>query len=251
MTYAPGTYGDRIADIYDALYGADLDTEGAVERLAAQLPPGARVLDLGAGNGRLAAPLAARGFVVDAVEASAAMIEQGRARSGDAVRWIETDIATFAPDHAYDVILAAFSTWFVLPTQDVQVATLQGLAPSLKPSGRFVLDAFVPNPARFEDRQSLRTRFVDDQLVVLDAAAHHPAQQRLVAQHVILAEGQMRLCPVQLRYAWPSELDLMARLAGLELESRHADWRGAPFTDRSEHHVSSYRTISPGPPEPS
>jgi hypothetical protein len=104
----------------------------------------------------------------------------------------------------------------------------------------FVVEAFVPDPARFDRNQRFEVKNVGEGRVDLICTRHDPASQRVSSQLVTLTANGTRLLPVEIRYAWPSELDLMARLAGLRLRERWADWRCAPFTGASTSHVSLY-----------
>ena len=105
----------------------------------------------------------------------------------------------------------------------------------VKPGG-----AFVPDLSRYTRGQAVEATQVGIGHVVVDASRHDPIEQRIECAHLVF-EGGVRIYPVQLRYAWPSELDLMARLAGLELEERRGGWSGEPFTAASGQHVSVYR----------
>ena len=239
MSDSARLYGERIADLYDALYGASLDTEGAVARLR-ELADDGPVLELGVGTGRVAGPLAGTGLKVTGLDASPEMLEKVR-NLWPAVRRVEGDFAADDLGGPYSLVCVVFSTLFQLTTQAQQVRCFQRVAQALAPGGRFVVEAFVPDPGRYVDGQNTSTRHVDGRLVVLDASIHRASEQRVTAQHVILAQEGMRMIPMEIRYAWPAELDLMAQLAGLELESRTDGWHGAPFTDATKQQVSVYR----------
>ena len=130
---------------------------------------------------------------------------------------------------------------FALLSQEGQVRCFANVARRLKPGGAFVVQAFVPDLGRFRQDQRVGAFEVDSDSVGLDASLHDPIEQRVTSQHVVLTPRGAKLYPVELRYAFPSELDLMARLARLELESRHAGWCGEDFTADSHGHVSVYR----------
>jgi hypothetical protein len=140
----------------------------------------------------------------------------------------------------------AINTVFALPSQDSQVRCFERVAAHLVPGGRFVVEAFVPNPARFLDGQSVRLRAMTDGRVALDVARIDPANQFMYTTQIHLREDGLRMHAADHRYAWPAELDLMARLAGLALEDRWADWRRSPFTGSSPSHVSVYRKPDAG-----
>jgi SAM-dependent methyltransferase len=237
----PDAYGEHLAPIYDELYpAAATDAEVAATRLA-ELARGGRALELGIGTGRVALALAARGVEVHGVEASAAMVARLRAKPGG--RDIPVTIGDMvAPDVAgpFRLIYIVFSTLFNLGTQDAQVRCIQHAARMLTDDGVFVIEALVPDPDAFRDGQATRTARVEEGRVLLTAARHDPAEQRIMTQLVELTAGGVRLFPYQLRYAWPAEIDLMARLAGLQLRRRWASWRRAPFVGTARQHISIY-----------
>jgi hypothetical protein len=109
-----------------------------------------------------------------------------------------------------------------------------------KPGGVFLIEAFVPDLSRFTAHQAVRAIRVGETEVRLEASVQDPVTQQVTTQHVVLAEGGVRLYPVKIRYAWPAELDLMARLAGLNLLHRWDNWPPEPFTARSGKHISVY-----------
>ena len=248
--YRPSTYGDRIAAVYDEVWspatgvyeGRTLgdETEATVELLAA-LADGGPVLELGVGTGRVAVPLAERGLEVHGIDASEAMLEQLRDKpGGDLVTTSLGDLADVDVDGAFAVVFVVFSTFSALLTQEDQIRCFANVAAHLTDTGVFVLDLFVPDPVRFERGQLLETMAITADEATLGATVHDPVAQRVDSQHIHLREDGIKLYPVYLRYVWPSELDLMARLAGLRLRDRFADWRGAPFTAASTRHVSIY-----------
>jgi trans-aconitate methyltransferase len=237
--YGPETYGDRIADVYDGLY-ENLDTEGAVETLASLAGDGP-VLELAIGTGRLALPLVERGLEVHGIDASEAMVAKLRDKSGgDRVRVTMGDFADVAVDGRYALIFVAFNTLFGLPTQDDQLRCFANVAARLADGGVFVVEAFFPDLARFDRGQRPHVSIVEAGRVMIDAARHDPVEQRIDSQHVIITQEGTKLYPVSIRYAFPPELDLMARLAGLELQNRWGGWHREPFTADSPRHVSVY-----------
>jgi hypothetical protein len=114
------------------------------------------------------------------------------------------------------------------------------VARHLEDEGRFLLEVFVPDLCRFDAQQTVRAVKVEADMVQLDVSRHSPVKQQVSSQHVLLSEEGIRLYPVVLRYAWPSELDLMAKLAGLELEHRWDSWDKGAFSARSTRHISVY-----------
>jgi SAM-dependent methyltransferase len=240
--YGPETYGDRIASLYDSLYESDLDTDAAVDALARLAGPGP-VLELAIGTGRLAIPLAQRGIDIRGIDASEAMVARMRAKPGGAdIPVAMGDFADADIEGSYSLVFVAFNTIFALLTQEDQVRCFGNVAARLASEGRFVVEAFVPDLARRFDRgQRVSVSAVRIDRVDLEVSRHDPVNQRVDSQHVFVTDGGTQLAPVSLRYAFPSELDLMARLAGLELQERWGGWRGEPFSGSSTDHVSVYR----------
>ena len=237
--YTASTYGDRIAERYDHMHPDGPATRAAVDVLAG-LAAGGRALELGIGTGRVALPLAAR-VEVHGIDASRAMVAKLRAKPGGAAIPVTIgDFAAFRVEGRFDLVFVVFNTFFGLVTQEAQVQCFRNVASHLDPRGVFLIEAFVPDPGRFTRGQSLSVNQIQADQVELDVARHDPLTQRVHSQHLIFTESGSRLHPVQLRYAWPSELDLMARLAGLRLRERWSDWTGAPFTAASSSHISLY-----------
>ena len=237
----PTVYGRRIADEYDEHYEDHLDTEGAVSRLA-ELADGGPVLELGVGTGRLALPLAERGLEVHGIDSSEAMLDRLRGKPGaerltlSTGDFVETDVPG-----PFGLAILAFNTIFALPDQDAQVRCFEATGRRLRPGGRFVIEAWVPQLERFTTGSAVSVRILRDDRVSLDVARIDPVQQRMETTQVSFRDGDVRLFPANHRYAWPSELDLMARLGGMGLESRHQDWRLTPFNAHSTTHISVYR----------
>nr|WP_236714966.1 class I SAM-dependent methyltransferase [Nonomuraea pusilla] len=244
MSVAPAfdesAYGRAIADIYDVTV-QDLPTGPAVDRLH-ELAGDGPVLEFGIGTGRLALPLAARGLRVAGIDGSAEMVEVLRAKpGGDRVHVAVGDFATTRVEGEYALVALTLNTVFALPSQEAQVRCFRNAAAHLRPGGRFVVEAWVPDPGAFRDGAALRLLSLGEDAVVAEAARLFPAEQLMRTTKVRLTRDGVRLLPANHRYAWPSELDLMARLAGMEREHRWSDWLGTPFTDDSREHVTVYR----------
>jgi SAM-dependent methyltransferase len=240
--YDETTYGERIADVYDTLAHIPTNTNDSVALLA-ELAHGGRVLELGIGTGRLALPLRERGVNVEGLDASPAMVAKLRNKAGG--HEIPVTMGNFAEltvDGRFSLIFVAFNTFFALLTQEDQLRCFASVAAHLEPQGAFVIEAFVPDLTRYDRYgQRIEASDVDARSARIDVSLHDVAGQKIVAQHIVLNEGGIRLYPVQLRYCWPSELDLMARLAGLSLENRWGGWLKEPFSAASGKHVSVYR----------
>jgi SAM-dependent methyltransferase len=238
--YRKETYGDRIAAVYDALMPVLPDPADCADRLAELAGPGP-ALELGIGTGRVALPLASRGVEVHGIDASEAMVERLRAKpGGDAITVTFGDFADVPVEGSYPLVYVVFNTFFSLLTQEDQVRCFAAVAGHLALGGAFVVTGFVPDQTLHPGGQSVRTVQLGLDQVRLDAALHDPVAQRVDFQHVVLSGGGIRLYPGAVRYAWPSELDLMARLAGLRLRERWGGWRREPFDRASGGHVSVY-----------
>ena len=248
--YRPATYGDAFADVYDEWYGDLPDRDDAVETLAALAGAGGgRLLELGVGTGRLAAPLAAAGVDVWGVDASTAMLAGLVKRpGGDLVHARLGDLADPAAclDGAppFDVVVVAFNTLFLLPTEADQRQCFARVAPLLAPDGWLVVEAFVPADPPASVASEVEQSPVGGDRPVLTVSEHHPAQQLVLGQHLTRSDdGTVRQRPWLLRYATPAQLDEMAAAAGLVLAERWAGWDRRPFDDDATVHVSAYATL--------
>jgi SAM-dependent methyltransferase len=244
--YGPSTYGDRIAGIYDRYLDPSItaSTPVAVDFLAGLVGSG-RALELGIGTGRLALPLAERGVHVHGIDASEAMLERLRAKPGGTdIAVTVGDFGDVAVDGAFELIYVVFNTFFGLLSQERQVACFANVAEHLTVDGVFVIEAFVPDPTLYDRGQRLSTTRVEAERVQLNASRLDPLTQRVTSQHILISAEGIMLLPVQLRYAWPSELDLMARLSGLRLRERFGGWQREPFTAASGSHISVYAPVT-------
>jgi SAM-dependent methyltransferase len=231
--YGPETYGELNADVYDAWH-AGLDPADAVRCLAGLIAEGPEgpVLELAVGTGRVTLPLAAQGVDLHGIDASEAMVARMRAKpGGDRIPVTIGDMADVAPDTdaLFAMVFVVFSTFFFLQTQEDQVRCFANVARRLLPGGRFVLECPVPDVARYGRNQTVEAQHVALDHVRLIAVRHDPVEQRFDGHHVLIGNDGIRLAPAFMRYAWPSELDLMARLAGLERRERWGGWRREPF----------------------
>ena len=236
---------DRIAARYDEIH-AHLPHPGGAADTLAWLTGRGRALELGVGTGRVALPLAALGVEVHGVDASEAMVAELRRKPGGPdIPVTIGDFAEFSLDARYDVVFVVFNTFFSLPNQDAQTRCFETVARHLSAGGVFVIEAFVPNVARLARGKEVSADIHGDTVLLL-VAEFDANEQRVNARHLFISESGIEMFPVELRYAWPSELDLMARLAGLRLRDRWADWAGTSFTSRSRAHVSVYEAAMDG-----
>lgn len=237
------SFGPDVASSYDDHPRGD--EQAAVGRLAELAGPGP-VLELAIGTGRLALPLAATGLRVDGVEQSAAMIERLRAKpGGDALAVTRADMAGVELPDRYRMVFIAFNSLMNLVTQDGQVRCVANAARHLTGDGVFVVENVVPDPmytlrGRDGVDQFVHAEQVGPDGVTLEVGRYDRVTQRVDKCHLGLGDAGISRDTLALRYVWPSELDLMARLAGLRLRERHGGWSGQPFVSGSRMHVSVY-----------
>ena len=235
-------YGDIHAPSYDALFDGREDVELVARTLHELVADGTDALELGVGTGRLAIPLSARGVRVHGVDHSEPMLERLRAKVGpERVVPVRGDFRTVRVEAPVSLVFCAFSSLFMLPDQDAQVRTVANAAAHLGPGGRLLVECFVHDRTRFVNDQEIVALDVADDSATFRMTVLAPNDQVLRIQKVGLAGGEVRFLPNRLRFVYPSELDLMARLAGLEPEFRWSDWERRAFTARSANLVAVYR----------
>ncbi|MFE1511701.1 class I SAM-dependent methyltransferase [Streptomyces sp. NPDC058726] len=217
----------------------------AVDLLARLAGEGA-ALEFAVGTGRVAVPLAGRGVPVTGIELSPPMVAQLRTKADEsAVPVVIGDMATTTAPGEYTLVYLVYNTISNLLTQAEQVECFRNAARHLGPGGRFVVELWVPELRKLPPGQEATVWESAPGYIGLDT--YDVLRQYVVSHHFRFDEGeQARLLRSPHRYIWPAELDLMAQLAGFDLESRHADWEGSPFTAESRSHVSVYRL----PPSP-
>lgn len=239
---------EEVAQRYDLLHAAKFDpavVDPAVALLA-ELADGRPALEFAIGTGRLALPLSDRGIAVAGIERSAAMLNELHAKPGaDRIATIEGDMATARAPGAFGLVYLVYNTITNLLTQDAQVACFENAAAHLVPGGVFVIETLVPQLQRLP---------VGERFGVFDSTETHAGideydlvNQRSISHHYHVGPhvaGGGALFRSEHRYGWPAEYDLMARIAGLELDARWADWDRSPFTDLSTSHVSVWRLPS-------
>lgn len=239
-TFDPRLYGARWAENYDEWHAGMLDDEGAVEALA-KLADGGPVLEFGVGTGRLAVPLAERGLDVVGVDISADMLAKLREKSS-AVTVVEDSMTTVRLSREFDLVFVGFSSIFVLGTQREQVDLFRNAARHLRSGGRFALETWVTT-ARPNDggRSPLNVTKIEPDRVTMVAAVNDPVTGLHRGMWMTFEPDGVKFFPIDGRNVTHHEMDLMAELAGLELESRCADWKGTPFDKDAKLHVSIYR----------
>jgi SAM-dependent methyltransferase len=217
-----------------------------VDRLA-ELAGAGRALEFAIGTGRVAVPLAERGVRVAGLELSRPMVEQLRTKADEAaIPVVVGDMATSRAPGEFSLVYLVYNTISNLLTQAEQVACFGNAARHLVPGGRFVIELWVPELRKLPPGQQAVVWHCERGYIGLDT--YDILNQQVVSHHFRFDDGkQAELSRSRHRYVWPAELDLMARLAGFELETRHEDWVGSEFTAESRSHVSVYRM--PATPE--
>ncbi len=232
-----GSFGPEVAARYDDTSRGD---EEAASRFLAEIAGDRRALEFAIGTGRIALPLTSLGVEVDGIELSEAMIDvlRHKPEGRDLDVWTG-DMTTTDTGRKYGLVYLVFNTIFNLRTQEQQVACFENAARHVEDDGVFVVEAAVPS-AWLPNESYVRPERVEVDAVTLDVCTYDPVTQILDENHVRIATDGIRFGPISCRLAWPAELDLMARLAGLVLADRWGGWHQQPYTGR-DMHVSIYR----------
>ena len=238
-------FDERIAKGYDAKWaylGEPAVVDPAVSFLAELAGTGA-ALELGIGTGRLALPISRRGVRVHGIELSPAMVAQLQAKPGaDTIGVTIGDFATTKVGETFTLAYLVRNTIANLTTQDQQVACFGNVAAHLEPGGCFVIEVYVPELQRLPPGETIRAFTVTP--THLGFEEYDVATQIAYSHHYWMVDGQLETFSAPFRYVWPSELDLMARLAGLTLRERWSSWEREPFTSDSRSHVSVWEKTS-------
>jgi SAM-dependent methyltransferase len=237
--FDPATsFGPHVSQRYDNdLRGDEVET---VDFLAG-LVGGGSALEFAIGTGRVALPLTQRGVRVDGIELSPDMVARLRGKpGGDKLDVTMGDMSCASgPREKYSLVYVVYNTIYNLLTQDDQVRCFENAARHLGPGGVFVVEAGVPT-AWLRGDQFVNVEHLSNYEVVLDVNRYDAVTQVLDESHISLTKDGVRLGPISCRLIWPSEMDLMARIAGLRLVHRWAGWNAQPFTAKSARHVSVY-----------
>jgi SAM-dependent methyltransferase len=232
-------FGERVAERYDEWDAGSFEpavVDPVVDFLVEVAGQGA-ALELGVGTGRIALPLARRGVRVHGIDLSAAMIAGLRAKPGaEDIKLTIGDFATTTVDGTFSVAYLVVNTIMNLTTQDQQVACFRNVAAHLEPGGCFVIEVGVPQLQRLPPGETVRAFDVSPTRLGFDE--YDVASQGLISYHYRDIDGKLDVVSIPFRYVWPSELDLMARLAGMTLRERWGGWKREPFTSDSAVHVS-------------
>jgi len=235
-----GYFGERVAARYDDLSWGMFDPAllAATAAFLDEMADGGAALEFAIGTGRVAVPLAERGVKVAGMDNSEAMLRRLHEKT-TGIEAVAGDMATTHVEGDFSLVYLVFNTIFNLTSQDGQVACFENAAAHLQPGGRFVIEARVPEIQRLPPGQSVLPWRADPS--GMSYYVYDVVTQRLSGQHYYFKDGLIEASPTEMRYAWPAELDLMARIAGMDLTDRWAGWERAPFTSESRSHVSVWR----------
>jgi hypothetical protein len=234
-------FGPDVAARYDEQPRGD---EEAAAAFLAELAQGQWALEFALGTGRIALPLAARGVQVDGIELSPHMVARLRAKpGGDQFNVTIGDMSIASTGQRYGLVYLVFNTIFNLLTADDQVRCFENATRHLSADGHFVVETTLPHAWIAPGKPDyVHAEHVASDTVVLDVARYNPVTQLLEENHVRLSAGGISLSPIICRLITPGEMDLMARIAGLRLVNRYANWQRSPFDAHSTAHVSVYRS---------
>jgi SAM-dependent methyltransferase len=232
-------FDERIAKSYQAKWPELFEPEVVDPTVSflAELAAGGAALELGIGTGRIAIPLSQRGVAVHGIDLSPDMVAQLRAKPG--THGIGVTIGDFATARVGGTFRLAYlvrNTIMNLTTQDGQIACFRNVAAHLEPGGCFVIEVVVPALRRLPPGETVRAFTVTP--AHLGFEEYDVATQAAISHHYWVVDGQLETLSAPFRYVWPSELDLMARLAGMSLRERWSGWTREPFTSDSTSHVS-------------
>jgi hypothetical protein len=232
-------FGERVAERFDERYAylADPAVVDPIVAFLADLAHGGAALEFGIGTGRIALPLSQRGVRVHGIDLSEAMVARLRAKPGaEQVGVTVGDFATTTVEGRFSVAFVVANTIMNLTTQDEQVACFQNAAAHLEPNGHFVVEVLVPRLQRLPPGERFQPFAVEPTHLGFDE--YDVVSQGMVSHHYWVEDGKVDVISPPFRYVWPSELDLMARLAGMTLRERWGGWKREPFTGDSDTHVS-------------
>lgn len=237
-------FDERIAKSYKAkwphLHAPEM-IDPVVDFLA-DLAQAGPALELGIGTGRIAIPLSQRGVHVHGIELSPAMVEQLQAVAGsDKIGVTIGDFSTIEVDGTFTLAYLVRNTITNLTSQEEQVACFCNVAAHLEQGGRFVIEVYVPELRRLPPGETVHAFTVTP--THLGFEEYDVATQVAHSHHYWVVDGQLETFSAPFRYVWPSELDLMARIAGMRLRERWSDWDRAPFTSESRSHVSVWEKV--------
>jgi SAM-dependent methyltransferase len=234
-----GYFDERIAERYDESSAEMFDpavVDPVVDFLV-EIAGGGPALELGIGTGRIALPLAERGVEVHGLELSKSMAARLSSKpGGEGISVTIGDFATTRVEGSFSLAYLVFNTIMNLTTQAAQVSCFRNVAAHLQPGGLFVVEVMIPELRRLPPGETFRVFEASDEHWGVDE--YDVATQGLISHHLEIVDGRLERYSMPFRYVWPSELDLMAELAGMTLRERWGGWNREPFTSESRKHVS-------------
>ncbi len=233
------SFGPDVAANYDHQPRGD---EEAAAIFLSEIARGRPALEFAIGTGRIALPLAARGVPVDGIELSPDMVEKLRSKpGGDQIEVTIGDISSVTTGRRYGLVYLVFNTIFNLLTAEDQIRCFQNAATHLHPDGFFVVETALPHAWIAPDQSDyVHTEHVGINSVRLDVARYDPVTQLLEENHVTITPDGVKMAPIVCRLITPGEMDLMARIAGMRLANRFANWQKSNFDNKSKAHISVY-----------
>jgi SAM-dependent methyltransferase len=240
-----GYFDERVAAKYDEADDEEFDPEVIDQTVdfLADLAGRGRALELGIGTGRVALPLARRGVPVHGIDLSNAMVARLREKpGGDDIGVTIGDFATTRVDGSFSLAYLVCNTIMNLTTQEGQVACFRNAAVHLVPGGCFVVKVMIPELQRLPPGEIFRVFRGSETYWGIDE--YDVVDQGLISHHIEIVDGSVETVSMPFRYVWPSELDLMAQLAGMTLRERWGGWKREPFTSESGEHVSVWEKVT-------
>ncbi|KAI9129262.1 class I SAM-dependent methyltransferase [Acaryochloris sp. CCMEE 5410] len=239
-----GYFGEDIAATYDDDIGSnDPDSVQPAVDFLAELATSGRALEFGIGTGRIALPLSKKNIEVHGIDLSKAMLAELSAKPGGTqISVTQGDFATTSCQGSFSLVYLVFNTIMNLTTQNAQVSTFQNAASHLDPGGSFVIEVMVPALQLLPLGETNHVfEFHDDHWGI---DTYDVVSQTLESHHLRIRDQKMELSSTPFRYVWPSELDLMARIANMRLKARWGSWKKEPFTNTSRHHISVWEKLA-------
>lgn len=239
-------WGRELAEVYDVTYAAQFDPSvlDPIVDVLAGLAGAGPALEFAVGSGRVALPLCARGVRTRGLELSPHMVEQLRAKPGaDAVTVTIGDMATTRVPGVFTLVYLVANTIMNVTTQDEQIAVFANAAAHLEPGGYFVVEIMVPQVRSVPPGAPGRVFTLESNHVGIETI-DDPVGQIASSHHWMEVGGRVVRHSAPYRYVWPSELDLMARIAGFRLRDRWAGWDQKPFTSTSTSQVAVFEKLS-------
>ncbi|MDX5629365.1 MULTISPECIES: class I SAM-dependent methyltransferase [unclassified Brenneria] len=238
---------DSFAEFYDSWHDRwPANAKAYCVDTLAELANDQPVLELGVGTGRIALPLSLKGLHVSGVDNSIKMLDKLRAKpGGDRISTVCANFADVPVDGPFGLIYVVLSFGYLL-TQEEQLGCFINASKKLTEDGSFVIQTVIPKSSIFNGAGSIDDLFdvpsTDDAETVMLLGSKTNLERQVIDQRVIvLNETGTQVYSHKLRYVWPSELDLMARIAGLKLHARWSNWRREPFTSQSPSQISVYK----------